>query len=88
MKHSLKSLEFPLHRPAKPEMLWQMISYFIKHNCVHRFTKRNNRKNSKSISFRNSHTVILKMWRRVNVKIQHSTIMLITVMKSSQKLTI
>ena len=49
-------------------MLWQMISCFIKHNCVHRSTKRNNRKNSKNISFGNSHTVILKMWRRVNIK--------------------
>ena len=41
-----------------------------------------------TILFENSHTVILKMWRRVNIKIQNSTIMVITVMKSSQKLTI
>ena len=41
----------------------------------------------KTILFGNSHTVILKTWRRVNVKIQNSTIMVITVMKSSQKLT-
>ena len=34
-----------------------------------------------STSFENSHTVILKMWRRVNIKIQNSTIMVITVMK-------
>ena len=64
-----------------------MISCFIKHNCVHRSTKRNNKKNSENISFGNSHTVILKTQRRVNVKIQSSTIMVITVMKSSQKLT-
>ena len=37
--------------------------------------------NNKSTSFRNPHTVILKMWRRVNIKIQNSTIMIITVMK-------
>ena len=43
--------------------------------------------NSENISFGNSHTVILKMQRRVNIKIQNSTIMAITVMKSSQKLT-
>ena len=43
--------------------------------------------NSENISFGNSHTVILKTWRRVNIKIQNSTIMVITVMKSSQKLT-
>ena len=42
----------------------------------------------KTILFGNSHTVILKMQRRVNIKIQNSTIMVITVMKSSQKLTI
>ena len=41
----------------------------------------------KTILFGNSHTVILKTWRRVNVKIQNSTIMVITVMKLSQKLT-
>ena len=65
-----------------------MIFYFIKHNCVHRSTKRNNnKKNSENISFENSHTVILKMWRRVNIKIQNLTIMAITVMKSSQELT-
>ena len=69
-------------------MLWQMISCFIKHNCVHGSTKRNNRKNSENTSFGNSYTVILKTQRRVNVKIQNSTIMVITVMKSSQKLTI
>ena len=33
----------------------------------------------KNISFRNSHPVILKSWKRVNVKIQNSTIMVITV---------
>ena len=49
-------------------MLWQVISSFVKHNCVHRSTKRNNRKNSENISFGNSHTVILKTWRRVNIK--------------------
>ena len=71
--------------PAEPETLWQMISCFIKHNCVHRSTKRNKKWNSENISFENSHTVILKMWRRVNIKIQNSTIMGITIMKSSQK---
>ena len=29
--------------------------------------------------------LFLKMWRRVNIKIQNSTIMAITVIKSSQK---
>ena len=65
-----------------------MISCFVKHNHVHRSTKRNNKNNSdKNSSIKNSHTVILKMWRRMNIKIQNSTIMAITVMKSSQKLT-
>ena len=41
----------------------------------------------KTILFGNSHTVILKTRRKVNVNIQNSTIMVITVMKSSQKLT-
>ena len=69
-------------------MLWQMISSFVKHNCVHRSTKRNNKNNSDKITpFKNSHTVILKTWRRVNIKIQNSTIMAITVMKSNQKKT-
>ena len=47
-----------------------MISCFIKHNCVHRSTKRNNnnKKNSENISVGNSHTVILKTWRRVNIE--------------------
>ena len=48
--------------------------------------KRNNKNNNKTSSFRNSQTVILKTWRRVNIKIQNSTIMAITVMKSSQTL--
>ena len=44
--------------------------------------KEYNRNNSdKSTSFENSHTVILKMQRRVNIKIQNLTIMVITVMK-------
>ena len=43
--------------------------------------------NSENTPFGNSHTVILKMQRRVNIKIQNSTIMVITVMKSSQELT-
>ena len=63
-----------------------MISSFVKHNRVHRSTKRNNNKNNgKATPFENSHTVILKTWRRVNIKIQNSKIMAITVMKSSQK---
>ena len=61
-----------------------MISCFVKHNRVHRSTKRNNKMNSENISFGNSHTVILKTWRRVNIKIQNSTIMVITVMKSER----
>ena len=65
-----------------------MISCFVKHNRVHRSTKSNNKNNSDKITpFGNSHTVILKMWRRVNIRIQNSTIMVITVMKSNQKLT-
>ena len=68
-------------------MLWQVISSFVKHNHVHRSTKRNNKNSDKTTPFKNSHTVILKTWRRVNIKIQNSTIMAITVMKSSQKLT-
>ena len=40
----------------------------------------------KTTLFENSHTVIHKMWRRVNIKIQNSTIMAITDMKSSQNL--
>ena len=36
---------------AKPETLWQMISCFIKHNCVHRSPKRNNKKNNENHSF-------------------------------------
>ena len=36
---------------------------------------------NKNTSFGNPHTVILKMWRRVNIKIQNSTITVITVMK-------
>ena len=47
--------------------------------------KGNNKNSDKNTSFRNSHTVILKMWRRVNIKIKNSTIMAVTVMKSSQK---
>ena len=44
--------------------------------------KEYNKNNSnKSTSFENSHSVILKMWRRVNTKIQNSTITVITVMK-------
>ena len=35
----------------------------------------------KSTSFKNFHTVILKMWRRVDTKIQNSMITVITVMK-------
>ena len=67
-------------------MLWQVISSFVKHNHVHRSTKRNNKNYSdKTTLFKNSHTVILKMRRRVNI--QNSMIMAITVMKSSQKLT-
>ena len=46
-----------------------------------------NNKNNKTTSFRKSHTVILKTWRRVNIKIQNLTIMAITVMKSNQKIT-
>ena len=69
-------------------MLWHMISCFVKHNHVHRSTKRNNQNyNDKTTPFESSHTVILKTWRRVNIKIQNSTKMAITVMKSSQKLT-
>ena len=41
----------------------------------------NNNNSNKSTSLGNLHTVILKMWRRVNIKIQNSTIMVITVMK-------
>ena len=38
-----------------------MISCFVKHNCVYRPTKRNNKNYSdKSTSFESSHTVILK----------------------------
>ena len=48
--------------------------------------KRNN-ENNETTPFENSHIVILKTWRRVNIKIQNSTIMAITVMKLSQKLT-
>ena len=59
-----------------------MISCLEKYNCVYRSTKRNNRNDSdKNTSSENSHTVILKMWRRVNIKIQNLTIMVITVMK-------
>ena len=44
--------------------------------------KSNNKNNSDKITpFKNSHTVILKMWRRVNIKIQNLTITVITVMK-------
>ena len=35
--------------------------------------KRNNKKVMKTILSRNSHTVILKRWRRVNIKIQNPT---------------
>ena len=50
-------------------MLWQVISCFVKYNCVYRSTKRNNKNNSdKNTSFENSHTVILKTRRRVNIK--------------------
>ena len=42
---------------------------------------------TKLLLLKNSHAVILKMWRRVNIKIQNLTIMATTVMKSSQKLT-
>ena len=46
------------------------------------------KKNGDKITpFKDSHTVILKTWRRVNIRIQNSTIMVITVMRSSQKLT-
>ena len=46
-----------------------MISCFVKHNCAHRSTKRNNKNYSdKAASFGNFHTVILKMQRRVNIK--------------------
>ena len=46
-----------------------MISSFVKHNCVYRSTKRNNKNNSdKTTPHENSHTVILKMQRRVNIK--------------------
>ena len=45
-----------------------MISCFIKHNCVHRSTKRNNKRNSENISFGNSHTVTLKTQSRVNIE--------------------
>ena len=59
-----------------------MISSFVKHNRVQGSTKCNNNNNSdKNTSFENFHTVTLKMWRRVNIKIQNSTIMAITVMK-------
>ena len=59
-----------------------MISSFVKHNCVYRPTKRNNKNNSKkTTSFGSSDTVILKTQRRVNIKIQNLTIMVITVMK-------
>ena len=38
-----------------------MISCFVKHNCIYRATKRNNKNNSdKNTSISNSHTVILK----------------------------
>ena len=44
--------------------------------------KEYNKNNSdKSTSFENSHTVILKMQRRVNIKIQNLKITAITVMK-------
>ena len=59
-----------------------MISCLEKCNCVYRSTKRNNENdNSESTSFENSHTVILKTQRRVNIKIQNLTITVITVMK-------
>ena len=59
-----------------------MISCLEKHNCVYRSTKRNNRNDSdKNTSSENSHTVILKKWRRVNIKIQNLTITVITDMK-------
>ena len=59
-----------------------MISCLEKYNCVYRSTKRNKKNdNNENASFENSHTVILKMWRRVNIKIQNLTIMVITVMK-------
>ena len=46
-----------------------MIFCLEKHNCVYRSTKRNNRNDSdKNTSFENSHTVILKMRRKVNIK--------------------
>ena len=62
-------------------MLWQVISCFVKHHCVYRPTKRNNKKNSdKNTSFENPYTIILKTQRRVNIKLQNSTITAITVM--------
>ena len=95
MKHLLKNLEFPLHSQYKPSTVkndllnhkhcGKMISCFVKHYCVHRSTKRNNKKNSENISFGNSHTVILKTWRRVNIRIQNLTIMAITVVKIKPK---
>ena len=45
-----------------------MIPCFIKHNCVHGSTKTNNENNNEKYSLRNSHTVIFKMLRRVNIK--------------------
>ena len=49
--------------------LWQVIPWFCKtQSCVHRSTKRNNKNNDKTTPFRNSHTVILKTWRRVNIQ--------------------
>ena len=60
-----------------------MISCFEKHNCVYRSIKKYTIEIivDKSTPFGNSHTVILKMQRRVNIKIQNLTIMVITVMK-------
>ena len=65
-----------------------MISCLVKSNHVFWSTKRDNKyNNDKTTPFGSSYTVILKTQRRVNIKIQNLTIMAITVVKSSQKLT-
>ena len=61
-----------------------MISSFVKHDCIHRSTKRNNKNSHKTTPFKNSHTVILKTQRRANIKIQNSTIMAITVINKTK----
>ena len=69
-------------------MLWQMVSSCVKHNCVYRSTKRNN----KIIVIKTSLLKILillflKCGGEWISKIQNLTITAITVMKSNQKLT-